>query len=240
MKFDKKIPNKDGKDSLIYVEKIKDLEAQIQFREQQTSASRLCEYITGLKIGDPALLGRLIEDQKIIRGKYGLPDRDIAYSDLSKHKETLYNIAKINNMRICDITDCGILSLNRWDKYGVCFKRDGTTTVAINSDNLERNNEAFSLAILEHEIIHALQGDRMPKEQKEYEATIAITPIIFMEQALDKGIEYLFECVIKRSLVQPFIWDNADYFLSKIDRIKLEYIKAYRTKAHKNIKEITH
>ena len=48
----------------------------VEFRRQQSYGSRLAEYITGLSAEDPVLGERMAEDKKIIRVKYGLPDRE--------------------------------------------------------------------------------------------------------------------------------------------------------------------
>ena len=50
-----------------------DRESLISFRNKQSQYSRLAEVITGLRPEDPGMAERLIEDQKIVRAKYGLP-----------------------------------------------------------------------------------------------------------------------------------------------------------------------
>jgi len=205
----------------------------IESRKKQSSADRLCEYITGLRIADPILPARIIEDQKVIRNKYNLPDRDLVFDSPSKYEDSLRKIAEENDVFIKEISACGSFSKEYPCVGGVSLIDNNAVGV-----NIDRSNESIyaeSILILEHELIHSLQHKHqpaMPIEQAEYEAYIANINPEAVKNAGAEGLEIYFGFFIRGSVdifyrsvsnernevVMP-VWDNPEYFLTNVDGI---------------------
>src|SRR3990167_6058879 len=79
----------------------------IEFRLRQSRASRLSEYITGMRPDDPRMVDRLIQDQNILRSKYRLPAREVQVVSPSEYERTLRARAKKIGVAIRDKLECG-------------------------------------------------------------------------------------------------------------------------------------
>ena len=145
-----------------------------EFTEQIDGfANKLSEQIIGLRINDPALPDRLIEDQKIIRAKYSLPKLE-ARGNLDEYERDLLDIAKSTGVTIKSKSECGQFFNDYSYVGGVNFEKENK--IGVDIDKTDSKSYSKSLGILEHELIHALQNKyhpRMPIEQMEYEAYIA-------------------------------------------------------------------
>ncbi len=134
--------------------------------------TKLSEYLIGLKIDDPQIVERLIEDQKIIRVKYGLPSVGSITSP-TEYERSLRVIAGDLGVEIKNTGEFGKF-FDESHASGVYFEDQNKIGVDINTES--RESYIRSINILEHELIHALQNKnspRMPIELMEYEAYIA-------------------------------------------------------------------
>lgn len=228
---------------------IKEIEAPareiIDFRFKQSRSSRLAEYITGLKPNDPKMAERLIADVEIIRAKYQLPQRDMRYQNPSEYERLLREKAEEIGVRIIEKSDCGKFFDKNAIVSGVSFDREEKIGISIKREDREQYSE--SLAVLEHELIHALQDKysaRMPIEQREYEAYLAganpgwirnkrenVDPVIFgfmIQNSVDHWYKSMNE---RREEGEPEIkpvWDSPEYFLSNVDHVDPTQIEAYK------------
>ncbi len=135
-------------------------------------ATKLSEHLIGMKIDDPQIVERLVEDQKVIRAKYGLPSTDSMPSP-SEYERFLRNVAKDLGTEIKSTGEFGKF-FDESHAGGVYFEDRNKIGVDINSET--RESYIRSINVLEHELIHALQhkySPRMPIELMEYEAYIA-------------------------------------------------------------------
>jgi hypothetical protein len=135
-------------------------------------ATKLSEHLIGMKIDDPQIVERLVEDQKIIRAKYGLPSTD-SMPGPSEYERFLRNVAKDLGTEIKSTGEFGKF-FDESHAGGVYFEDRNKIGVDINSET--RESYIRSINVLEHELIHALQhkySPRMPIELMEYEAYIA-------------------------------------------------------------------
>ena len=207
---------------------------QIDFRAKQEYGSRLAEYITGMRPEDEKMVDRLAEDQKVIRAKYHLPAIG-EISLLTDYERYLRQRAEELGVEIRPTSACGDFFKEYPMAGGVSFgneKRIGMNVVKDDADTYKR-----SLAILEHELIHALQAKDsplMPIELKEYEAYIARGNMDYL-RTNQRAIEAVFGLLIGSSVnmwyssrskqlqseIEPE-WNNADYFLNKIDKVDME------------------
>jgi hypothetical protein len=195
-----------------------------------TYAGRLIEYITGVKIDDPNLPERLLSDQNVIRAKYKLPPREMRFDLPGEFEKVLLEIAQKYKIRIDSQSECGEFFTKHKIAGGVFLGRDNR--IGINVDRKDQGEYAYSLSILEHELVHGLQNEhspRMPIELKEYEAYIVganLNPLLGMDE--ERRISYLETFVgllIGSSVniwyseqseemgeVQRPTWDNPEYF----------------------------
>jgi hypothetical protein len=222
-----------------------EIEQLLEFRFNQSNTSKLTEYITGIRPDDPQMADRLIEDQKIIRGKYNLPPRDARSTSPSEYEHLLKNIAKKNGSSIRDKSERSRF-FERHAFAGASYDKDGRNIFV----GIDRNNLQYyikGLGDLEHEIIHSEQDARykgMPIELSEYEAYIAGLKVEVAKES-PETIEDMIAFFIGGSVntwyaqeneilkaksepeIQP-VWKNPEYFLKNIDNIDQEDIDAYR------------
>jgi hypothetical protein len=220
-----------------------EIENIIKYRDNQTRVGRLCEIITGLKIEDSKLTDRLIEDQQIIRQKYGLPNRDIVFDNPSEYEARLHAMAKDMGLKILEK---GNKNLNDFfDKNGakgVFMPEEFGVGILEKEGSLREYQD--SMQTLEHEIIHALQKTHfpgMPVEAREYEAHLAaMNP----EAIIKYGPENVFRFFVGGSVFIDYKimndelkdknqkidieWNSPEYFLTNIDGLSKEQIEAYR------------
>jgi hypothetical protein len=197
----------------------------IREREKQSFASRLSEYITGLKPEDPAMLERLTNDQDIIRAKYNLPSWHLSPSEF---EHALQKMAKDLGVKIRPKSECGTFFKENPMAEAVHFA-DGRIGANINRSEL--NKYKNSLRILEHELVHEIQNQRspsMPVEAMEYEAYVASANLEFLKDHPKAVNDILFNFFIGSSVniyyqleskrrgekVIPE-WDNPKYFLHR-------------------------
>lgn len=216
----------------------------IEFREKQPKIDRFCEYLTGLRLIDPLLLDKLIEDQKVIRAKYGLPNINIIFDDPNQYEEILKKIAQDINVRIEKKSEFGSFFTDG-SSSGVYFNN----RIGLSIDKSDKEKYSLSISTLEHEIIHSLQRRNQPKmpiEQQEYEANIANfnfddemidilrknpswTDVIFRKILI--SVSYFYE-----PMEETPIWNNPEYFLTQVDKINEEQLKTHLK--HKSIQNI--
>lgn len=211
------------------------------FRLNQSKSSRLAEYLIGMRPDDPKIADRLISDQKIIRAKYNLPERDVRFENPSEYEYFLLEMAKKNNVVIKDKSECGNF-FQKFSAAGVYMEDNHSVAVEIN-----RNNEKSyvkGLGILEHELIHAEQSHypSMPIELQEYEAYVAGLNIqIFKEHPEDVesvlfgffifgSVSHWYREQKERQGLVEFkpIWDNPDFFLINIDGLNQQEVDEYK------------
>ncbi|MEK7579568.1 MAG: hypothetical protein AAB460_03515 [Patescibacteria group bacterium] len=216
----------------------------VEFRYRQSFGSMLAEYITGLRPDDPKMIERLRDDQKIIRAKYQLPE-STAIPNPADYERLLRNIAKELAVEIKERSACGSFFTENFFAGGVHFKGEKKIGVDIKRRNLLEYRK--DLRVLEHELIHALQGlnsPQMPIELAEYEAYIAGCNIEFMRTDSNiKNLESFFSFFIGGSVNHYYKylsnkegrkiipkWDDPKFFLEEIDGVdKDEVSKVLRT-----------
>lgn len=153
------------------LEDLGDSETLVDSRELY--GGRLAEYLTGLKLNDPKLVERLVEDQKIIRAKYDLPSRDMRFDSPTEFERKLKAIADKYGVRIDSKSECGSFFKDS-PAGGVYFA--GSNRIGIDLSQESEKSFTKDLGILEHELIHAMQSAHypgMPIERQEYEAYVA-------------------------------------------------------------------
>lgn len=167
-------------------------------------AVQLCEYVTGLKADDPRLFERLRAEKERIRAKYELPPREMRLRAPSEFEEALVKIAKKYGIQIRPTAEFGEF-FAKHPAGGVNDSSENRVGVDINRN--DRGEYIRSLGILEHELIHAMQGllyPRMPIEIQEYEAYLGAniekleTPESPEEQAT--AVEIIFSSFIGGSV----------------------------------------
>lgn len=221
----------------------KNLKEIIDFRFNQMPAQRLIEYITGMKPNDPAIVERLITDQKIFRTKYHLPFKTEGFG-ITNYDRFLRNIAEENNVLIRSTSDCGNFFDKHPDAGGVYFKE--VNQIGVDIDTSSNESYGKSLITMEHELIHALQHKyypRMPIEIREYEAYIAGGNFDFLKDDTDaEGVLSIFfsnyllgsinhwykEENEKKGIEIKPEWDSPYYFLEKVDKLDPTDIEAIR------------
>ncbi|MBP9760522.1 MAG: hypothetical protein KBD24_04150 [Candidatus Pacebacteria bacterium] len=152
------------------------VEKDTPFSSRETSGGRLLEYVTGLTLENPeAVVDRLTQDQKVIRAKYGLPERTMRFDAPAEYERILRAKAKEYGVEIRSPMEFGSFFKDHGYAGGIhdeLGKRVGVGFAGIgSSDNYQK-----WLGVLEHEIIHAGQKKHspdMPIEGKEYEAYVA-------------------------------------------------------------------
>lgn len=176
----------ESKQESTYEEPGENLTAQAEVAEEEQEAieskeeissfgTQLLEHLTGLKIGDPHILERLIEDKQRIRAKYNLPPEAMAKIFPAQYESRLRDLAKEFK------TD--VRSKAEFEKffeehpYADAFNDSPEKRIVVDINSSESLSEYLqSLGILEHELIHAMQGVNspgMPIEVQEYEAYLA-------------------------------------------------------------------
>ena len=211
----------------------------IDSRFKQSYASRLAEHITGLKKDDPEIIERIIEDQKIIREKYGLP-KETKSIPITDYERLLRDIAKKLGVNIRAKSDCGDF-FNKTPLAGGVYSGD-LKYAGVDIDKETKETYIRSLSTLEHELIHALQhklSPAMPIELMEYEAYIAggntkylktnprAVEVIF-GMAIGSSVNHWYKSMSKErsSEVLPE-WDNPKFFIEKVDGINSDEIDRY-------------
>lgn len=140
----------------------------------ESYGSKLCEYLTGLKISDPAIVERLEEDQLRIRTKYSLPTREKLQTVPREYEEDLRALARLYSVKIRGKDDIEGFFAAHPNASGAHFQELKSVFLDLETDTIQ--NYKGSLNILEHELIHAMQTEHspgMPIEVMEYEAYVA-------------------------------------------------------------------
>lgn len=177
----------------------------IEFRFKQSWASRLAEHITGLRPNDPRMAERLVNDQLIIRGKYALPARAMRADNPTEYERFLRERAKQIGTEIKAKSECGGYFDGDGIAAGAYF--DKGNFIGASLDKSTRPSYARGLGVLEHEFIHAEQGNKaasMPIELMEYEAYVAgLSPEALLERP--DNLEIIFSYLIGGSVMH---WYN--------------------------------
>lgn len=224
----------------------KSIKEIVEFRFNQSDYSRLAEYITGLRPENPKILDKLVYDKEKIRYKYGLPSIDWIIENPTEYERFLRDIAKKNNRRIRDRSDCSNYFLKETDVAGAYFYK--TKAIGADIDKTDESAYLISLATLEHEIIHSIQDAKfstLPFEIIEYEAYLANFDLeYYLEEASDFMVLYLFRDVVGDSVIQSYMrsnqirnkyglemiepeWINPEFFLKNVDGIDSKEIEKY-------------
>ena len=130
---------------------------KIKFRQQQSEASRMVEYITGLSLDSPELFDRMEEDQVRVREKYGLPSRDYKFANPAEYERHLRNLAEVNGVEIRSKSDCGKFFEENPIAGAVYFDHNKSVGVGIEKTDIKKYFEGVTS--LEHETIHSLQDN---------------------------------------------------------------------------------
>ncbi len=217
----------------------------IKFRFKQSSASRLAEYITGMRPDDSRMPDRLIEDQKILRAKYHLPPREWRRDFPSEYERILRKMAKESKTIIRSKAEYEKF----FQKHSVAGLYDGATNTTYIEIDHNTSSYINDLGVLEHELVHAAQRDKnMTFELKEYEAYVAVSNNEYFKENPEEIGFVLFGYFIGKSVeveyfeinkhttsgpkseltIKP-IWNDPQYFLKNIDKVSQvdidEYIK---------------
>lgn len=210
------------------------IKERIAFRTKQSFSERLAEYLTGLDLNSPEMIPRLIEDQKVIRAKYGLPQKD-AILNSTEYELLLKNMAKKAGVAIRPKSECG----DFFEKYRFAgaVNYSSEKKIGIDIDKSTEKDYARGLNALEHELIHSFQTEKypsMPIELMEYEAYVAggnmkifetnpeaVEVVFGMLMAGSIGNWYSEESEKRGTTVKPE-WNNPEFFLKKVDNINAE------------------
>jgi len=222
--------------------KIKEI---IKSRLEQSVGSRLAEYITGLKSDNVEIVDRLIEDQKVIRTKYGLPALDIRYNMPAEYERSLKDLAKKYKVDIRSTLEYGKYFKENPSSDAVYSKEPARGDVFSDINKKDLNSYLSSLKSVEHELIHAMQEikfPRMPIELSEYEAYIGSMNLeTFQEHP--ENVDPFFEYFIcgsvrewydsmskeKEQNVSPE-WEDPEFFLKNVDKISSQEIDDHMRK----------
>lgn len=200
----------------------------VNFREHQSSCSQACEYVTGMLPDNPKLLDRLIEDQFIIRQKYGLPSVEIFKNDPTEYERRIRGSAEKAGIRVIPKSECGNYFEEFSDADAVTLKGERIGV------NIRRNDELKlykrDLVSLEHEYVHSqqrLKYPELPPELIEYEAYVINYDISKLKELPPEDrafiiFGYLFLGSVRHIYQrrgQEIPWDNSQWFLTNIDRI---------------------
>jgi hypothetical protein len=204
-------------------------DAIFAFRREQSVPSRLCEYITGIRLEDPRLIDRLREDQEIVRAKYGLPSLKTRFLDCGGYEHYMLALAKRNGIDVRAYSDTAFSKTSLLGGAVYLGAEDGMiNTIAVDIDRSSEKRYRSSLSSFEHELIHALQEIKypgMPIEGKEYEAYLASWSIDKISSdfeilliAFDFGLFGSVNSWYKERELKP-VWKERDFFLREIDRL---------------------
>lgn len=166
----------------------------------QSNISKLAEELTGFKLDDSKIIDHLIDDNRKIGDKYGLPyveqllnNPEIYYKNI-KSFLTHHNIPVVQN--------------SNFDSY---FKENPSVgaiyyspdkCISINKEAVDNNliDKENLLISITHESIHALQDKYNPDvsiEQKEYEAYVGSLPMTAIKKdSKSINIHNLFENIL--------------------------------------------
>jgi len=233
----------EGGEIPVQQEVVKPVTDIIKDRFEQDKTDRFIEYITGLRIDDPELPNRLAEDQKIIRAKYGLPDRRSRFENPSEYERFLRRLLEDNDVSIREKSDCGGFFEEHPHAGGVFLSEDDEKVGAsINKTDLDTYTR--SIGVLEHETIHALQHKFYPRmgiEHQEYETYVSewsSNHYLKNPDTLRDAVKFFMlgsvnfwykEESKKRNIEVKPEWNNPEYFLTKVDGISEEAIQKYKT-----------
>lgn len=218
-----------------------DKKIELRFKQNRTEA--LIEYVTGLKIDDPGLMDKIENDQKEIRSKYGLPNRDFKFDDPEGYERYLRQMAKDNEVEIKSEAD--FPEFFEKHKLAGGFSSEDGKTIAVDIDKTDDREYLKSLNKFEHEMIHSLQQINTPEmkiEQQEYEAYMVDWNIENLRE--NKSLLYTaFDFFIGNSVYSYYRqkseetgikieaeYKNPEYFLKNVDGISEEKIKEYKEK----------
>ena len=230
------------------------LREQVEARFNQSSYSRLAEFITGLKPEDPKMLEKLATDREIIKAKYNLPPLELLLVSPSEYEHKLRQIAQTLNTKIREKSDCG--KFFKENPFTGAVYMDDTNQIGTDIKKGELGSYLKSLQILEHELVHAIQNQNspsMPIELMEYEAYLAsginLDYVKEHPESIDKMLFGFFiiqsvrwwynEESKKRGRKVVPVWDNPEYFLQK-DGIDLSEIKKSQSSTQTPISNIVH
>lgn len=153
----------------------------------------------GVRIDDPtinaeAVSDLLLEDRKIVRGKYRLPPEDMLHKDPGGYYDELLAIAKREKISIRNKNDVGSFFKDRL--ASAVFLGSSNTIVLDPLADSDDKDDAYKKAqTLEHELTHGLQRARFPRMsllRREYEAyllssnvkSLQTKPWLFLERIL--------------------------------------------------------
>ncbi len=154
-------------------EEVKRVQETTESKEESASyGTQLLEHLTGLKIDDPKILEKLVEDKKRIRTKYNLPHEAMAKIFPAEYERRLRELAKEFQTDIRSKAEFEKF-FERHSHAAALYDPPEKNIVADVNKHESLEEYTKSLATLEHEVIHAIQRVRspgMPIEVQEYEA----------------------------------------------------------------------
>jgi len=202
-------------------------EDQVRFRESQSTSSRLCELLTGMRPDNPKIFDRLREDQAIIRHKYELPEnRKVRLANPVEYIAMLKKMAKKEKV-----------SIRSKDEFGNFFKEhpaaavyeEENNTIGVNISYESKEDLRKGAQMLEHEMIHALQKKYypdMPIEVMEYEAYLSswnVDYLVEKEDMLEDAIGFFILGSVRHFYKEKDLkmeWDSPRWFLKQVDKIE--------------------
>lgn len=174
-----------------------------------SQGSQLAKYITGLDYTDPNLPDLLINDINIIRAKYNLPPRDMAFEDPYEYQRQLTALVqqKAGTTIIPEGDRLAFFESNP-EAGGVFNSNDNAILTKYPRYDLYPENPQGALntqgTVLTHEVVHALQNkyySGMPIERMEYEAYLATISQNWLKKASPAEIvNMLFDYKINGSV----------------------------------------
>ena len=150
-----------------------DKKEKADFRSEQSFNDRLAEYITGIRLDDPKMVERLMEDQQIIRAKYGLPIMDMRFDEPNEYERMLLDLAKKMNVEIRSRSEMGQYFIDH--PYAGAAHFGERRQIGIGIDRSDISSYKKSIGVLEHELIHASQlidSPRMPIELQDRKSVV--------------------------------------------------------------------
>ncbi|MEI8067939.1 MAG: hypothetical protein WCG91_03275 [Candidatus Shapirobacteria bacterium] len=162
------------------------LDIQIKPIVKESKTEKIVKYLTGVDLDSPELFDKLEADQKNVREKYGLPDRQSRIDDPDEYEKYLRKISEIEGIKVVEKDEYN----KKYD--GEFFSEDSFAgavydherkLIAVDINKSDQNSYIRDLVNLEHETIHALQNKYYPEigiEVQEYEAYVVNWGIDFL------------------------------------------------------------
>lgn len=203
--------------------------AIVEFRNNQFSHHKACEYVTGMLPDDPRLLDRFAEDQLIIRQKYGLPSVGVFKNDPAEYEKRIREAAKKEGIDVINCVEQG--KYFKQFPMAEAVSLGGRIAVDVRNDGI-LDEYKDGLRALEHEYVHEKQRQQypdLPPELQEYEAYLIGLDVNKMKGLSPDDRAFVVFCTffwgsvnrIYERIGQEPVWKNPEWFLKNIDGIEV-------------------